>query len=470
MLEKAEREAKEAATAVSVARSRSTSHAARYSLPVGNNGGGYTRLLDDPEAGEQLSVADPAVSCTGVPPAEARDGDSVALTADQVSDPLGLLGRGEETEFSIAPASRQPYLSGKSDIHWIPMIDIVGGTKRVNLRFLLVSQRLHARVVCRLPLVLVLWFLLILLETAAFFVWAPPPPPPPPPPGEEPRLSLVAWGNAPVVLAAALTFGASSGFMFAAGLADPGGVPVSAAQRAQRAQVERVSTAIEERLDELAVKAAVLSQQGRHSEAVLFLREGKASTSRSYLAISPHILPCPPIGKALYLEQQRRFPDGFCTACVHLRPPRTHHCRITDRCVARYDHYCCYIGNSVGHNNYRWFFGFVWATALHAALVLTASASRLLLLAASLLAHHDPHHGPALLISRNLTTYEHIKQVYKGEDGVALMPDATLRRVYSTPLDDRQSPHPLPAACSPSNARPPTLPQAAVGAPPRGML
>ena len=188
MLEKAEREAKEAATAVSVARSRSTSHAARYSLPVGNNGGGYTRLLDDPEAGEQLSVADPAVSCTGVPPAEARDGDSLALTADQVSDPLGLLGRGEETEFSIAPASRQPYLSGKSDIHWIPMIDIVGGTKRVNLRFLLVSQRLHARVVCRLPLVLVLWFLLILLETAAFFVWAPPPPPPPPP-GEEPRLS-----------------------------------------------------------------------------------------------------------------------------------------------------------------------------------------------------------------------------------------------------------------------------------------
>ena len=180
MLEKAEREAKEAATAVSVARSRSTSHAARYSLPVGNNGGGYTRLLDDPEAGEQLSVADPAVSCTGVPPAEARDGDSVALTADQVSDPLGLLGRGEETEFSIAPASRQPYLSGKSDIHWIPMIDIVGGTKRVNLRFLLVSQRLHARVVCRLPLVLVFWFLLILLVTAAFFVWAPPPLPPPP--------------------------------------------------------------------------------------------------------------------------------------------------------------------------------------------------------------------------------------------------------------------------------------------------
>mmetsp|Transcript_36916 Transcript_36916/g.119445 ORF Transcript_36916/g.119445 Transcript_36916/m.119445 type:complete len:321 (-) Transcript_36916:272-1234(-) len=311
--------------------------------------------------------------------------------------------------------------------------------------------------------------------------------------------------------------------MFAAGLADSGGVPVSAAQRAQRAQVERASTAIEERLDELAVKVAVLSQLSRHSEAVLFLREGKA----------------------LYLEQQRRFPDGFCTACVHLRPPRTHHCRITDRCVARYDHYCCYIGNSVGHGNYRWFFGFVWAAALHAALLLTASASLLLLLTASLLADHDPHHGPArphahsheaaaayygdaspppppplprpsasvfgraaleaartcpvalllclycaavsallvgfgsfhaLLISRNLTTYEHIKQVYKGEDGVvrnpfdrgllgnwaeALIPDATLRRVYSTPLPDRQSPHPLPAACSPSNARPATLPQTA---------
>jgi len=180
LLETAEREAKEATAAVSVARSRSTSHAARYSLPPGNNGGGYTRLLDDPEAGEQHFLAGPAVSCTGEPPPEARDSDSVTLTAYQVFDTLGLLGRSEETEFSIAPASRQPYLSGKSDIHWIPMIDIVGGTKRVNLRFLLVSHRLHARVVCRLPLVLVFWFLLILLVTAAFFVWAPPPLPPPP--------------------------------------------------------------------------------------------------------------------------------------------------------------------------------------------------------------------------------------------------------------------------------------------------
>ena len=46
MLEKAEREAKEAATAVSVARSRSTSHAARYSLPVGNNGRGEIIPVD----------------------------------------------------------------------------------------------------------------------------------------------------------------------------------------------------------------------------------------------------------------------------------------------------------------------------------------------------------------------------------------------------------------------------------------
>jgi len=169
-----------------------------------------------------------------------------------------------------------------------------------------------------------------------------------------------------------------------------------ASSRGRRPRPYSTPAHLDSRLDELAVKVAVLSQLSRHSEAVLFLREGKASTSRSDLApISPHLFPRLSIGKALYLEQQRRFPDGFCTACVHLRPPRTHHCRITDRCVARYDHYCCYIGNSVGHGNYRWFFGFVWAAALHAALLLTASASLLLLLTASLLADHDPHHGPA---------------------------------------------------------------------------
>ena len=37
------------------------------------------------------------------------------------------------------------------------------------------------------------------------------------------------------------------------------------------------------------------------------------------------------------------------------RPPRAAHCKIIDRCVLRYDHYCPWIRQTVGNGNYQWF-------------------------------------------------------------------------------------------------------------------
>ncbi|BGP35336.1 palmitoyltransferase akr1 [Rhodotorula toruloides] len=49
----------------------------------------------------------------------------------------------------------------------------------------------------------------------------------------------------------------------------------------------------------------------------------------------------------------------FCLSCLTRRPLRSKHSYATERCVARFDHYCPWIWNDVGVNNHRQFLLFV---------------------------------------------------------------------------------------------------------------
>ena len=57
--------------------------------------------------------------------------------------------------------------------------------------------------------------------------------------------------------------------------------------------------------------------------------------------------------------------DGLLYAprrCVTMRlpaPARSKFCRVTNRRVARFDHFCVWMNNAVGENNYRYFLGFL---------------------------------------------------------------------------------------------------------------
>eukprot|EP00877_Chromochloris_zofingiensis_P000754 jgi/Chrzof1/1067/Cz01g38320.t1 len=50
----------------------------------------------------------------------------------------------------------------------------------------------------------------------------------------------------------------------------------------------------------------------------------------------------------------------LCVTCKIVRPLRAKHCSITDRCVEVFDHYCPWVGNTIGKGNRHLFLVFLW--------------------------------------------------------------------------------------------------------------
>ncbi|XP_016952219.1 probable palmitoyltransferase ZDHHC24 [Drosophila biarmipes] len=64
----------------------------------------------------------------------------------------------------------------------------------------------------------------------------------------------------------------------------------------------------------------------------------------------------------------------YCTSCQKLVPPRSWHCRLCNACILKRDHHCTFTGNCIGHNNQRYFLGFLFHLTLGSAQALVYNA------------------------------------------------------------------------------------------------
>ena len=68
----------------------------------------------------------------------------------------------------------------------------------------------------------------------------------------------------------------------------------------------------------------------------------------------------------------------YCHVCGIVRPPRASHCRVSDRCIEKWDHFCPWVGTAIGRRNYFCFLLFILSTASLAVFVAAACIGHLL--------------------------------------------------------------------------------------------
>ncbi|KAJ6248900.1 palmitoyltransferase swf1 [Anaeramoeba flamelloides] len=66
----------------------------------------------------------------------------------------------------------------------------------------------------------------------------------------------------------------------------------------------------------------------------------------------------------LYPYDYQLFYPYECYTCKFAKPARSKHCRILKCCIAKYDHYCAWLMNSIGEKNYRWFLLYLYSNFL----------------------------------------------------------------------------------------------------------
>lgn len=66
--------------------------------------------------------------------------------------------------------------------------------------------------------------------------------------------------------------------------------------------------------------------------------------------------------KAKSVEEFYQF--DYCLKCDEVKPPRTHHCSICNRCILKMDHHCPFIGNCIGLGNQKAFWLFCFYASL----------------------------------------------------------------------------------------------------------
>jgi len=65
--------------------------------------------------------------------------------------------------------------------------------------------------------------------------------------------------------------------------------------------------------------------------------------------------------------------ENFCFYCKIIKSGKTFHCNYCKHCVEKFDHHCTFVNNCIGHQNHKYFLGFIFFYLLYFVTSLVAS-------------------------------------------------------------------------------------------------